>query len=474
MNSNKPRQEATIPIGGLDTSTPDELAPNGTCATLHNLRYVDNAWHGVGPLTPLAEIPFGSTTKGSTTTTSFVKILYKHPASPDNKYIAFIKNKVTTKQGGGGSSRMELVGYAEVDITAQRPNPDGTMTTITDTVAMAQQAVLLDGLDANTDYTFTHFGKVLIAQGGGELHYFVHDTDTNKYSPFQVPRPVRMIHRIKARRAPQYDSTLSEDAHFWPVLKDGVLQRATGGQANTWWGEICCFVAYRMKDGTVLSPSALHIICSEETNGFTEELYIQEIGKSSSANERTSYICVIASDAPNTLKQLQDIIPELRIYIPEGIDTSLVDRVALYSTRIHPFLDYEKMSKVTTRYNIVGTTDYSEFYADNDLPSQPFYLVDEVQIGTRNEWIVELGYDKLQSLETQGQEYKPIQVHPFIAGTHYEYNNRMHFGELTSTLFSHVSSVRLLDQYKGNELREMVRIPSIGCSQFSYPIAKDG
>lgn len=483
MNSNKPRQEATIPIGGLDTSTPDELAPNGTCATLHNLRYVDNAWHGVGPLTPLAEIPFGSTTEGSTTTTSFVKILYKHPASPDNKYIAFIKNKVTTERGGGGSSRMELVGYAEVDITAQRPNPDGTLTTITDTVAIAQQAVLLDGLDANTDYTFTHFGKVLIAQGRGKAHYFVYKED-GYYRRFAYPEPVTIydnvgdgnasIDYINGERststAVYYEEHSIVQYLCWKLYdcdNNTPLISTNNGTTDHWSGEICYLVAFRMKDGTILSPSELRILCSErmsdkedvdDTGKQIEFQYVDKI-KETISGATSTYVGLIhkrTSDEASTTKtfytkRLSKILPTIDIRIPQNIDTQQIDRVAIFATRINSIFDYLLFASTTMRQSFHSTsesyfiedgkyrTPYKEAYSNNKLPEQPLYLVAEKRIDDieNNQWLFTMGYGVLKDIETRSSTiFEPTQsLHSISAKCLYEYNNRLHLGDIQTTYF---------------------------------------
>lgn len=450
MNSNKPRQEATIPIGGLDTSTPDELAPNGTCATLHNLRYVDNAWHGVGPLTPLAEIPFGSTTEGSTTTTYFVKILYKHLASPDNKYIAFIKKKVTTEQGGGGTTRMELVGYAEVDITAERANPDGTMTTIADTVAMAQKAVLLDGLDANTDYTFTHFGKVLIAQGGGKLMYFIYNILRAKYQLFTLPEQAHIdniqIDRSNTINPFNDDVELFADGSScpcWHIMGKNSLTimrppNIAGGKY--WWGEIAYLLVYKTEDGTLLCPSALQILCSEKNSSEDEYRMIL------SQDDLNDYISCVKTNTTTegfniASSRLRSFLPKLTISIPE-IKSDIITKVAIYSTRINPIFDYEKITTRIDSFTRINNRpqpqSLSQYYANNHLPEQPLYLVDEIEIAniSNNTWEVELGYDKLKDLTSKIDVYEPLNVHQIDAKAIYEYNNRLHLGDITSKFYS--------------------------------------
>ena len=74
------RKRIGVPISGLDTSTPDHSVVDGKCETLHNLRYTGEAWRNVKGFK-------GKNSKAS-------QITYKHPASPENKYIKVESNTI--------------------------------------------------------------------------------------------------------------------------------------------------------------------------------------------------------------------------------------------------------------------------------------------------------------------------------------------------------------------------------------------
>ena len=86
-----------------------------------------------------------------------------------------------------------------------------------------------------------------------------------------------------------------------------------------------------------------------------------------------------------------------------------MDRVAIYSTRINSILDYEKILNAPAgrTLNFVGC------YADNELPNQPFYLLEEKELATivDNKWTIRLDYTKLKDIVTKPQMYEPIQLH---------------------------------------------------------------
>ena len=76
------RKRATIPITGIDTSTPNHSVEDGKCETLHNLRYTGGAWRNVQEFVgkPIPHI-------------DGYDILYKHPATPETDYIAIAKEE---------------------------------------------------------------------------------------------------------------------------------------------------------------------------------------------------------------------------------------------------------------------------------------------------------------------------------------------------------------------------------------------
>ena len=78
MNENQ-RIRVSVPISGIDTSTPDALVADGKCERLHNLRFDGSSWWNVleGP----KEIAYFNSGYP-------LKMVYQHPANKESFYIA--------------------------------------------------------------------------------------------------------------------------------------------------------------------------------------------------------------------------------------------------------------------------------------------------------------------------------------------------------------------------------------------------
>lgn len=78
MNENQ-RIRVSVPISGIDTSTPDALVPDGKCEKLHNLRFDGSSWRNVLE---------GPDLHARFTSDYPLKLVYQHPAKGDSSYIA--------------------------------------------------------------------------------------------------------------------------------------------------------------------------------------------------------------------------------------------------------------------------------------------------------------------------------------------------------------------------------------------------
>ena len=72
------KQRTGISILGLDTAAPDHSVDDGKCEQLYNLRFTGGAWRNVHPFA----------TKYRLNNLDGYKILYHHPATTENQYIA--------------------------------------------------------------------------------------------------------------------------------------------------------------------------------------------------------------------------------------------------------------------------------------------------------------------------------------------------------------------------------------------------
>lgn len=77
--NNDERMSVSVPITGIDTSTPDAIVADGKCEKLHNLRFSGGSWRNVLE-SPDVEQTFSLDMP--------YKLAYQHPANKANSYIA--------------------------------------------------------------------------------------------------------------------------------------------------------------------------------------------------------------------------------------------------------------------------------------------------------------------------------------------------------------------------------------------------
>ncbi len=454
---NKERIITSIPIIGLDQSSPDNMAPQGSCLTLHNLRYINNAWRPIVPQKTLYGI---EQSQGYS-----LRILYHHPVCPDNVFIAITETDgmkdlvVVTIEDG--STTEEIVSNAIILLS---DFGSGSLT-------IEEEPV-----------TVSHFGKVLIILVDGKVHYFVWDQLKLQYNKYTTPQPVEILEYASygAGVGVGYAAftNLSESGKAYDIwriydIENNLEERAVSEEnSNMWWGELCYLVCYKMADGTIVSPSELRILCSEgEENRewlfaklkMDDTLYLPDAW--CMMFENTDYNGVPEDRRETYTSRLRKFLPSIAVTLPENIKNNpLIDRVAIYATRINTIYDYKKLSD--SRNAFYGTLRAStengknfvkleveptaqsisitEAYADNRLPEQPLYLVEEKKIEEIDDdiWTVELGYDKLKNITSQVDIYTPNQsLHEIVPTTLFEYNERLHLADITTNMFKGYTNI---------------------------------
>lgn len=424
----------TLSIKGLNTSMPDLTVPDGACEQLTNMRFRDGSWQNVGVVQMAENIPLPEDVVYRGNHFEFLGV---HEVEGVNHYIG--KGVVESEDDAGYVyDDLYLFAYA-----------NGAWSRLGEAVVSIYASSTSAAEALATDIRVTPFGKVLIVQSQSKMSHFI--WSDGSYNLFKMPEPVKISEDISSYNPRKsYDKEADKDLFWWNIINADSGENLLVDHIDSyWWGEICYLVAYRMKDGSIISPSNLRILCSEgnEEEDDSPRVHFREVVD---GQETKKYVSLRLSATPiadpvtkDTYAEsvrLRTFVPELTIAVPD-IDTSLIDRVALYSTRINPILDYEKMRK--TNFRGRAGIPYYDFYADNKLPEQPFYLVDETKIDSLEGgvWTVKLEYEKLKDLVTKPQMYEPVQAHSFVANSFYDYNHRMHYGGLTTTLYSHTPSV---------------------------------
>ena len=446
---NKNREIKSIPIVGLDTSSPDNMAAEGSCSTLHNLRIHNNAWQAIMPQKTIASIPTNGT----------INILYHHPNCPDNLYIAAFAKE--------GVSSIGLI--------------DTTLPSAKDII---NNAIILwkDVGYYGRSFLVKHFGKVLIIVFDNKIRYFVWNELESTYSEYTTPQPASISEGYAYGDAVGAGyvayTNLSEEGEAYDIwriydIENNVEERAVSEEnSNMWWGELCYLVCYKMTDGTIVSPSELRILCSDTEED--REWVFAKIEMHKATIDHPNAWCLVAKDhayngvpedrAPIPTNRLRKCLPTITVALPDGIKNNpLVDRVAIYATRINTIYDYIKLNNNrsdffgTLRISTENQSNYFRLadintkqglsimnvYADNRLPEQPFYLVEEKQIqDIDGDWIVSLGYDKLKNITSQVDIYTPNQsLHKIVPTTLYDYNERLHMADLATEFFEGYNNI---------------------------------
>ena len=313
-----------------------------------------------------------------------------------------------------------------------------------------------------SDIKISHFGNVLIVMIPSEQRVIYYALDDTVYREFQIPeRPVvRQDPTLASGGTYGRDYTLCTGIRSYrgeDLLKDQVVpiyNMSTGTfhiaqvDGEYFWGEVCFFAAFRMFDGSVVSPSALNIAISEPFRTGTEGRMYYNYTNQNIINlpffkaweengEKFFGVSIYPYDGYDAQSGYTAatfwIRPYITISIPNGIDSELIESVVIFSTRINPIWDAEKLNSIHVTYTpstpYIGITDPYRYLANNRLPEQPFYFVKSIPLDdfTDGEYKMYLGADLLDGIE-HNSTYEPVDMHSLFYDVAKEYNSRMHIG----------------------------------------------
>lgn len=445
-----PRERKSVPILGLDTSTPDDLVEDGKCAELNNLRYKDGAWRGVNQhkllIRLLPEI------------IDEYEIVYHHPAAGEKTAIAFLKN----------APECYLIDYSQEDV----------------------QPLITFIAEAAYDTTISHFGNILIFYRKDKtIQYFLFANGS--YKPISIP--THAITEVTASatdysstppQLAQGDNPTSYGGYKWEDASDLNMEEINSGQYRATWypiynitqghsciqqgdrywsGELLLFTTWMMKDGTTLSPSPLHIVKSNgaysQSAKYTKTIGItphpkdfqSRYSQSASTSDVDQYLGIrhnaLEGEKVNALGDptLRKWLPTLTIRLLSAPPDEAFESIAVWCTRVYPIYSPEgELQRYTNGFREEGyksSNSYIDYYADNDLANQPFYLLKEIPLSefkldsSLNVYStsIPLVYSDLASVIHQ-RVYTPIQSASLIPDAVLDYNKRYHCGGGISVL----------------------------------------
>lgn len=424
------RMRQSIPLLGVNRAENDLTVKDGACERLHNLRFDAGAWRNVNAFRCIGEI----------VDSGGYKPIYKHPTTSTDLYIA-----------------IDTAGTLhEVRFTNGRFVPTQKI------------ATNMSGLER----VFS-FGYVLIVVAGAEEHYFV--LYGTEYVRFEMPSPPTIGSRnVRKKRFSKIDFYMryyyenhdikqeyvagNDIARLPDYAPDGgyyytrITDRANRTlllplvDGDWWFGAIAVMVAYRMMDGTVVSNSELMIFASDGGDNDTDPSLENVVADGMPSCVPEAYRTGIFFGSKTKLSPGHNdcyIQPEIDIVIPDGIDTRIVQSVAVYSTRIVPIYDFEKTWQndwsLSGRGNdFFRSSSFQKIFSDDvDLLQEPLYRIKEIPIRdfANNRHTEILTYTSLVNAESL-PVYEPTQsLHRQIAKCYYEYNGRLHKGNLRTRFF---------------------------------------
>lgn len=403
------RERVSINFLGVDNSSPDISVKDGAMAEMSNVRYNDDAWRPVHMFDKVGEIPEG------------YRVAYHHPAAGEKVYVITANSATFYSYDMESGTRTEIASINEVvkDIK--------------------------------------HFGNVLIFIGqDNSVEYYV--LQDGKYYRFEKPTAPKVElaegDRTQAKVSwygenPNDDRwddpeeiTTQHPFGFWALYDEGGNSTFPASKDNKWLGELAFFACYRLKDGSVISPSPIGITASESV--VADVLYTDLLGqvkvfrKWNKLKVKTteywgilSYAIDVNSSATTvplwsssfTHPQMQYFSPTLNISIPTEL-TPLVESVAVYTTRIN------------SPFKFIESEDMDSHFEDNKLPEQPFYLAKEIRVSefSGGNYTLTLDYTLLKDVVSNARYVPSNNIHDLQFGSALDYNERLHIGDVTTIL----------------------------------------
>ena len=428
------RQRTSVAIQGLDRSTPDDIVTDGKCQELHNLRFKDNAWRPVHP--HKVKYSFRSALP-------LVTQLYNHPATGSGKFIVrSVKSMVPWDER-----------YYLVDV-------NGNSNEIA---------------SFSSPHSISHFGNVLMFTGGNNISYFY--LKNGEYIPFAMPEPPRIksinkkLYPIRPWKFsqgygwidfPKDGADVSLDTYMrvaWPIAdmitgapKIPITPDASYEDAiNSWHGEVAFFAAYEMADGTIIAPSLMSIIASENdvpnnTRAVTSNTYGGD----------SKLLAIEHSGPPSgdatfwVDSAMHFVIGEAQYFLPAGINTEMITNIVCFCTRINSIFDYGKIIPSEQSYSGISLA-----YANNALPTQPFYLLASKPLSASSTFAVfNLNAKNLVNIDSN-RVYEPNNnIHLTFGNVSLDYNNRLHLADITTKLFEGYNAENFISPTSVEELKE--------------------
>lgn len=475
-----PRQRTSVPIQGLDLITPDDTVADGKCQILLNMRYEGGAWRPTHPYT-LKKDKFSYT------------IMYNHIVDGKSNYIC--KNGDSYYYSNGSTNNLicsisDVIGISHfgnvlIFITSidthfyvwaqsgytKWEKPSYVKTTVTnyqyfsmDPVAGIKEGesdwveygtrgwgVNNDGIkSAGSNANALWYPFFNLTQGHsmistepnngywhGELLLFttfVMEDGTNI-----APSP---LHLLKSNTAYTNNSDVVRDVYVSkpPTTLFSLDTNSNNKDEDTY---IAIRVVGKEKETTVPSNEPLLQSCKCNLNlSFTLESSSAALIKSVAVWATRVNPILTSSPHYKYMERTRDG------WVPANSDLPAEAAVAFATLKaLTGNLFAEKEAEYFSNFrqhngaSIIPSSDVTDYYADNDLANQPFYLLKELTLedftksGTSYSYTLPITKDLLDN-SVGNRTYTPVNnVHTITAKVNADYNARLHLANYKTTLF---------------------------------------
>lgn len=501
------RKRTGIAISGVDIASPDHSVTDGKCEQLHNMRYANGAWRNVHP--------FVIKHKLRTSPNYAFNIIYQHPATKDNQYIAestrtekitsfyayveyqgqylyYFTNETIKVYDAIYDDEKEYLGIVtsvsdmQKTITVEFDKEDASTYTIEleriqsedigtnktshfiSLVEIVNEDIELVqniySIDEDTEVAVSHFGKVLLVSDktNKKLLYFILKGEQYKQINWDELSCQSTI-KVVSWNSPNVKTINVEESEDNSLPDYGFTEAGLLAYEQMYEGE---------------NPNPTFITFDEELNAWRGEIAIFfALRDESGATLYTTSPQILRSTLLIEANLTPDIIDIGGLGVVDDVDVFAYAGYKNISANLrpgttHPYAaPFHKLmiptakleynigdSEVIKEIAIYSTRLYSllDTNGENrvDLLQEPFYLMDTITINPKvSEGLVEydITYSKLKNVEQKVLYAPTISPQLLYADKFTEYNNRLHLISPERMLRPLKSDNIVLDSENGTE-----------------------
>lgn len=390
---------------GLDTAAPDHSVEDGKCGELHNLRFSGGAWRNVHPFVTKYRLKYAIG----------YKILYHHPSTGDNLYIA---ERTSTDE--------HFVSLIKIE--------DNEISLVQDIYDMT--------LAGNPQLSISHFGKVLIINNvtTKEITYYLYNVQ--KYEnvdlsfsniTFSVtslggnPSVDLILENFDTGNDPEkienYGFKGSGIAAYEKVCSVGKKDwyfRDFREEENDFRGEFAIFLALRMEDGSIIYRTPPQIVNTAQWSLSRNKIpKVERLGEYPIKDGNTYAYVAWEGNVDNLDEAIKDVFAAeyhrfYKAYCRLSLSLSennIIHDVAIYTTRLYSFFN-----------KVQGES----FHNSIDIMLEPFYLMETFGVNKLKSPEYIIGYDDFRNIEQKPMFVPTLSLGDVYAERMFEYNDRLH------------------------------------------------